>query len=39
VANDESTAILVQAVASAATLTLNGSFGSADKLTWRCGGY
>lgn len=39
VANDESTAILVQAVASTGTLTLNGSFGSADKLTWRCGGY
>jgi hypothetical protein len=39
VANDETTAILVQAVASATTLTLNGSFGSADKLTWRCGGY
>jgi hypothetical protein len=39
VANDETTAILVQAVASATQLTLNGSFGSADKLTWRCGGY
>jgi hypothetical protein len=39
VANDESTAILVQAVASTTTLTLNGSFASADKLTWRCGGY
>lgn len=39
VANDESTAILVQAVASATQLSLNGSFGAADKLTWRCGGY
>jgi len=39
VANDEGTAILVQAVASATTLTLNGSFGSTDKLTWRCGGF
>jgi hypothetical protein len=39
VANDETTAILVQAVASATQLTLNGTFSSADKLTWRCGGY
>ncbi len=39
VANDESTLTLVQAVASTTTLTLNGSFGSADKITWRCGSY
>ncbi len=38
-ANDETTALLVQAQPTLTTLVLNASFGAADKITWHCIGY